>query len=207
MIQNKSLELSLFLSLPATFALLIASEEITSSLFGYGSFDIQSVKNSANALFYFALGLPAFAFIKVFSSFIFARQNTKVPFYFSVISVIINIIISLYFFNQIGFIIIPIATSISSWINSLLLLVYLINKNFFTFRIEIIFSFLKIIFTSIIASLFFYYLLNLSQKYLMYDSSFKLITILSLVIFTLIVYFLLSIITKAFKMSDIKLKY
>ena len=207
LIQNKSLELSLFLSLPATFALLIASEEITSSLFGYGSFDIQSVKNSANALFYFALGLPAFAFIKVFSSFIFARQNTKVPFYFSVISVIVNIIISLYFFNQIGFIIIPIATSVSSWINSILLLIYLTNKNFFTFRIEIIFSFLKIIFTSIIASLFFYYLLNLSQKYLMYDSSFKLITILSLVIFTLIVYFLLSIITKAFKMSDIKLKY
>ena len=207
LIQNKSLELSLFLSLPATFALLIASEEITSSLFGYGSFDIQSVKNSANALFYFALGLPAFAFIKVFSSFIFARQNTKVPFYFSVISVIINIIISLYFFNQIGFIIIPIATSVSSWINSILLLIYLTNKNFFTFRIEIIFSFLKIIFTSIIASLFFYYLLNLSQKYLMYDSSFKLITIVSLVIFTLIVYFLLSIITKAFKMSDIKLKY
>ena len=207
MIQNKSLELSLFLSLPATFALLIASEEITSALFGYGSFDVQSVKNSANALFYFALGLPAFAFIKVFSSFIFARQNTKVPFYFSVISVIINIIISLYFFNQIGFIIIPIATSVSSWINSILLLIYLTNKNFFTFRIEIIFSFLKIIFTSIIASLFFYYLLNLSQKYLMYDSSFKLITILSLVIFTLIVYFLLSIITKAFKMSDIKLKY
>ena len=207
LIQNKSLELSLFLSLPATFALLIASEEITSSLFGYGSFDIQSVKNSANALFYFALGLPAFAFIKVFSSFIFARQNTKVPFYFSVISVFINIIISLYFFNQIGFIIIPIATSVSSWINSILLLIYLTNKNFFTFRIEIIFSFLKIIFTSIIASLFFYHLLNLSQKYLMYDSSFKLITILSLVIFTLIVYFLLSIITKAFKMSDIKLKY
>ena len=207
LIQNKSLELSLFLSLPATFALLIASEEITSSLFGYGSFDTESVKNSANALFYFALGLPAFAFIKVFSSFIFARQNTKAPFYFSVISVIINIIISLYFFNQIGFIIIPIATSVSSWINSILLLIYLTNKNFFTFRIEIIFSFLKIIFTSIIASLFFYYLLNLSQKYLMYDSSFKLITILSLVIFTLIVYFLLSIITKAFKMSDIKLKY
>ena len=207
LIQNKSLELSLFLSLPATFALLIASEEITSSLFGYGSFDIQSVKNSANALFYFALGLPAFAFIKVFSSFIFARQNTKVPFYFSVISVIVNIIISLYFFNQIGFIIIPIATSVSSWINSILLLIYLTNKNFFTFRIEIIFSFLKIIFTSIIASLFFYYLLNLSQKYLLYDSSFKLIIIFSLVIFTLIVYFLLSIITKAFKISDIKLKY
>ena len=43
-IQNKSLELSLFLCLPATFALLISSEEITSALFGYGSFDYQSKK-------------------------------------------------------------------------------------------------------------------------------------------------------------------
>ena len=85
-IQNKALELSLFLSLPATIALLIASEEITSSLFGYGSFDDMSVKNSASALYYFALGLPAFSFIKIFSSFLFARNNTKIPFYFSVFS-------------------------------------------------------------------------------------------------------------------------
>ena len=37
LIQNKALELSLFLSIPAAIALLIASEEIISSLFGYGS--------------------------------------------------------------------------------------------------------------------------------------------------------------------------
>merc|ERR1712127_830312 len=67
-IQNKALELSLFLSIPATIALLVASEEIISSLFGYGSFDELSVKNSANALFYFAIGLPAFSLIKVFST-------------------------------------------------------------------------------------------------------------------------------------------
>ena len=69
LIQNKALELSLFLSIPATIALLIASEEIISSLFGYGSFDELSVKNSAKALFYFAIGLPAFSLIKVFSTF------------------------------------------------------------------------------------------------------------------------------------------
>ena len=207
LIQNKSLELSLFLSLPATLALLIASEEITSSLFGYGSFDILSVKNSADALFYFALGLPAFAFIKVFSSFIFARQNTKIPFYFSLISVISNIIISLYFFNKIGFIIIPIATSISSWLNSLLLLIYLINKNYFSLKIGIVVSFLRIVFVSSVASLLFYYLTNLTQEFLVYNSAYKLITILILVFITLIVYILISIITNAFKISDIKLKY
>ena len=53
-IQCKSLELCLFLSLPATAALLIASEEITSSLFGYGSFDFMSVTNS-QMLYFFLL--------------------------------------------------------------------------------------------------------------------------------------------------------
>ena len=69
LIQNKALELSLFLSIPAAIALLIASEEIISSLFGYGSFNEESAKNSAKALFYFGIGLPAFSLIKVFSTF------------------------------------------------------------------------------------------------------------------------------------------
>ena len=71
LIQNKALELSLFLSIPAALALLIASEEIISSLFGYGSFSELSVMNSAKALFYFAIGLPAFSLIKSFFSFFF----------------------------------------------------------------------------------------------------------------------------------------
>ena len=99
LIQNKALELSLFLSIPAAIALLIASEEIISSLFGYGSFDELSVANSAKALFYFSIGLPAFSLIKVFSAFFFARHNTKVPFYISLISVLLNVFISVAFFK------------------------------------------------------------------------------------------------------------
>jgi len=128
LIQNKALELSLFLSIPAAIALLIASEEIISSLFGYGSFEDESVKNSAKALFYFGLGLPAFSLIKVFSTFFFARHNTKIPFYISLASVLLNILISVIFFKVIGFIIIPIATTISSWLNAILLFVLLKKK-------------------------------------------------------------------------------
>ena len=69
LLQNKALELSMFLSLPASVALIVGSEQIISALFGYGSFDELSVTNSANALYYFGLGLPAFALIKVFSTF------------------------------------------------------------------------------------------------------------------------------------------
>jgi len=206
-IQNKALELSMFLSLPATLSLLIASEEITSSLFGYGSFDFVSVKNSATALFYFALGLPAFSFIKIFSNFLFARHNTKIPFYFSVFSVITNIIISVYFFSKIGFIIIPIATTISSWLNALILLIYLINKNYFSISLNFVQSFLKIILSASVASYIFYNLIILFGKNLTYDSEYKLITIIFLVIATFIIYILISLLTKAFKISDIKLKY
>ena len=59
----------MFLSLPAAVALIVGSEQIISALFGYGSFDELSVTNSAKALYYFGLGLPAFALIKVFSTF------------------------------------------------------------------------------------------------------------------------------------------
>ena len=206
-IQNKSLELSLFLSLPATFAILISSEEITSALFGYGSFDLLSVKNSANALFFFAIGLPAFALIKVFSSYIFARHNTKTPFIVSVYSVIINIFISLYFFKDIGFIIIPIATTISSWFNAIILFGYLIKKKYFTFDINLIFTLLKITFSSILTSILFYKLIKYFADLLVYESQYKLITITLLVIATFLIYMIISIFTKAFKISDINLKY
>ena len=143
LIQNKALELSLFLSIPAAIALLIASEQIVSALFGYGTFDEDGVKNSAKALFYFSLGLPAFSLIKVFSSFFFAHHNTKTPFYISLISVLLNIIISVFYFKSFGFIIIPIATSISSWFNSIVLFIFLKKKNLFNFNFLFINRFIE----------------------------------------------------------------
>ncbi len=207
LIQNKSLELSLFLSFPATIALLIGSEQIISALFGYGSFDEISVLNSSNALYYFAFGLPAFSLIKVFSSFFFANHNTKIPFYISLFSVILNIIISIYYFNKIGFIIIPIATSISSWFNSILLFIFLKNKNLFNFNKIFFISFFKIIFSSILMGILFKFLLIYFQDYLKFDQSLKSLYLILCVLLGLFFYFLVCYSIKAFKMSDIKLKY
>ena len=207
LIQKKSVELSLFLSLPAMLALLIASEEITSSLFGYGSFDILSVKNSSKALFFFAFGVPAFAFIKIFSAFLFARQDTKTPFYFSVISVLLNIIISVTFFGKIGFIIIPIATSISSWINVILLFLFLNSKNYFVLNNTMIFSSLKTLCASSVSIYSFYLILNEFSNLFAYNSDYKFLYMIFAVLLAIIIYLVTSILTKAFKLSDINLKY
>ena len=207
LIQNKALELSLFLSIPATIALVIGSEEIISALFGYGNFNKESVVNSSLALFYFALGLPAFALIKVFSSFLFANHNTKIPFYISLISVLLNILISIYYFNKIGFIIIPIATSISSWFNAIVLFIYLKNENLFYFKNNFILNLLKIIFASILMGLFFNFLLNFFENQLSFYYSFKSIYLILSALFALFFYIFICYFIKAFKISDIKINY
>jgi len=207
LIQNKALELSLFLSIPSTIALLLASEEIISALFGYGSFDEISVKNSSKALFYFAFGLPAFSLIKVFSSFYFARHNTKLPFYISLFSVLLNILISVIFFKKVGFIIIPIATTISSWVNSILLFIFLKKDNFFSFNLVFILRFFRILFSSVIMGIIIYYLIIFFKTNLAYDQSFKSVFLIGIVIVGLISYLLIAFLIKAFKISDINLKY
>ena len=207
LIQNKALELCLFLSIPAAVALFIASEQITSALFGYGSFDENGVKNSAKALFYFSLGLPAFSLIKVFSSFFFARNNTKIPFYISLTSVLLNILISVFYFKSIGFIIIPIATTISSWFNCVVLFIFLKKKNLFYFNSLFIGRFMKILAASFIMGLFFNYLIIFLDSKLAYEQNFKSVYLIASVLLALIFYLLIAFFIKAFKISDIKLKY
>ena len=207
LIQNKALELSLFLSLPASIALLIGSEEIISALFGYGQFNEDSVSNSAKALYYFSLGLPAFAMIKVFSNFFFANHDTKTPFYISLIAVLLNILISVYFFRSIGFIIIPIATTISSWFNSIMLFLFLQKRNLFSLNNIFIKRFFKIVFSSILMGLFFNYLMIIFYEQLSFEYPLKSVYLILSVILGLGFYLFTSYLIKAFQLEDIKLKY
>ena len=116
-------------------------------------------------------------------------------------------IISLIFFSQIGFIIIPIATTISSWFNGLILLVFVIKKNYFKFSSNFIKQITKIIFSNIIAIFIFYILINILGTYLDYENNYKFIFIILIVLLTFVSYIGFSIIIKAFKISDINLKY
>ena len=207
LIQNKALELSMFLSLPASVALFFGSEEIISALFGYGSFDKEAVFNSAKALYYFGLGLPAFVLIKVFSTFFFANNDTKTPFYISLVCVILNIVISVYYFKIIGFIIIPISTSISSWLNSIILFIYLKKNNLFRFNKSFSIRFLKIIMSSVAMGIFFEYLTYIFSNQLVYDYHFKSFYLILTVLLGLVFYLLISLIINAFNYKDLKLNY
>jgi len=205
-LQNRALELCLFLSVPAATALVLASEQIITSLFGYGSFNEESVTNTAAALTYFAFGVPAFSILKIFSNYFFARNDTKTPFYLSIVSVILNVLISVSFFNKIGFIIIPIATTISSWIN-VFLHYYLIKKrNLYTFDKTFFYKFPRMILSVVVMAIVLYLLLGFFSDKFEYNESWKFIYLFIIVIISLVSYFFISNFSGAFKFKDIKLK-
>ena len=145
--------------------------------------------------------------IKVFSNFFFANHDTKTPFYISLISVILNILISVYFFKSIGFIIIPIATTISSWFNLIVLFLFLRKKELFNFNNIFIGRLFKIIFSSVLMGLFFNYLIVLFSDQLSFENSLKSIYLILSVVLGLGFYLLVSYLIKAFQLEDIKLKY
>jgi len=206
-LQNRALELSLFLSVPAAAALVLASEQIITSLFGYGSFNNESVINTAIALTFFAFGVPAFSILKIFSNYFFARNDTKTPFYLSVLSVILNILISISFFNKFGFIIIPIATSISSWINVFLHFYFIRKRNLYNFDKTFIYKFPRMILSVVVMGIVLYLLLGFFSEKFDYNEDWKFIYLFIIVIISLISYFLISNFSGAFKFRDIKLKH
>ena len=115
--------------------------------------------------------------------------------------------ISIYYFSEIGFIIIPIATSISSWFNSILLFLFLKNRQLFSFNQIFFIKFIKIIFASILMGLFFNFLLNFFQNELAFNQSIKSLYLVLSVILGFLFYLSLCYFIKAFQINDIKLKY
>ncbi len=180
-IQSKSFELSLLLSLPASIGLVIASDEIVSALFGYGSFTYESAQLTALALKFFGFGVPAFALIKILSNFFFARNDTKTPFYISSFMVFLNIFLSLSLFNKYGFIIIPIATSISTWTGVLIYMIILNKKKSLLLQNYLIRNVIKIILITILMTFILLFALGFYSNYLDYTYKYKLIYLLLIV--------------------------
>jgi putative peptidoglycan lipid II flippase len=125
--QNRSLEFAMLLTVPAAVALAVVPDTIVSVLFERGVFTASDTDAVASALAIFALGLPAFVLIKVFSPAFFAREDTVTPMRYAGISLIANTLgsIGLFFlFREMGLMPhlgIAVATTLGGWLNAGLL--------------------------------------------------------------------------------------
>ncbi len=120
-LQNRSLEFAWGLTLPAAVGMMVMPGPMINIVYERGAFTSETTQLAAAALAAFAAGLPAFVLIKVFSPAYFAREDMKAPLWFSLIAVAVNVAVSLLLFSRYGHVAIAIATSVSGWVNFVLL--------------------------------------------------------------------------------------
>ncbi len=120
-LQNRSVEFTLFLTLPAAAALLVMSEPIVRLLFERGEFHASSTVVVGHILAIYGLGLPAFVLIKAFIPGFFAREDTRTPMIFAGISVAVNVSLALTLFPRLGASGIATAEIVAGWVNAVLL--------------------------------------------------------------------------------------
>ncbi|MDO9336736.1 MAG: murein biosynthesis integral membrane protein MurJ [Caulobacter sp.] len=114
---DQAVVFALAMTLPAAAALLAMPYFMIDALFTRGAFTTFDARMTAQALFHYGWGVPAFVLARVMNPIFFAREDTRSPMRFALISVGVNIVLGAILFFTIGFAGIAIATSAASWIN------------------------------------------------------------------------------------------
>ncbi len=117
---NRSLEYCLLLALPAALALFVVPDILIGTLFERGAFDAEDTAASSAVLMGYAVGLPAYIMIKLFSTVHWARQDTVTPVRISIIGTLCNIALSIVLIFQIGVAGISLATGVTAWLQLVL---------------------------------------------------------------------------------------
>ncbi|XVN41167.1 MAG: murein biosynthesis integral membrane protein MurJ [Rickettsia endosymbiont of Argas persicus] len=128
-VQNNAIRMGLFLSLPATFGIIVLSHPIINVIYERGAFTAQDTTNTAEAIAAFALGLPAFILAKILTPIFYANGDTKTPLKITLFSIIINTGMNLLLMDSLKHIGIAVGTSIAAWYNLGLLYSYTKKQN------------------------------------------------------------------------------
>jgi putative peptidoglycan lipid II flippase len=146
---NRAMEYCFLLALPAALALGVFAELIIGVLFERGAFDAAVTSVTAGVLTAYALGLPAYIAIKVFSTVHWAHKDTKTPVKIAVVATLVNIALSLVLIRYIGVAGIALATGVTGWLSFGMHMRALKGRDGFGFDRRFKVAFLKIIASSV----------------------------------------------------------
>ena len=109
-------EVALALTVPAAVALVVIPLPLVSVMFERGAFDAEDSAATALALAIYGVGLPAFVLQKVLQPIYFAREDTKTPFRYAVVAMIVNAVAAIGLGFAIGFAGAAIGTTLAGWV-------------------------------------------------------------------------------------------
>lgn len=129
--QNRAMESSLFLTIPAAVALFVVPLPLISTLFERGAFDATASYQTAMALTAYSAGLPAYVLVKVLAPAFFARKDTKTPVKIGMFALLLNVILNLALMGPFKHVGLALATAIAAWVNVVFLYLYLKKDGYF----------------------------------------------------------------------------
>ncbi len=119
---SSSLRLAACLTFPSTVGLIIFRKEIIQLLYQRGPFLASDTLQTSKVLLFYATALYAYSAIKILVPAFYALDDTRTPVRTSMISVGIKVVINFLLVLPLGFLGLPLATAIASWLNMTLLL-------------------------------------------------------------------------------------
>ena len=192
MLKN-SINLLLLIVIPAMFGFIILAMPIVTLIFERGAFSKNASYVTSIALFYYAIGILGYSLRDMLCRTFYALRDTKTVMFNGIMAVILNIISSISLFPFMGIAGLALGTSISSIVATLMLILKLKNK-IGDFEItQIIKTFFKVLFASILMGSSTYFIYNFIMKYNNSNTLSLLISIASSVLIYSILILLLKI--------------
>lgn len=119
------LRMILFIILPAMLGLILLRQPIVHLFFEHGSFTHDDTVVTATAVLCYAVGLWAFAGVRIIVSAFYSLQDTKTPAITAAVSVAANVVLSLIFMRILGAAGLALATALAAMLNGAILVTVL----------------------------------------------------------------------------------
>lgn len=155
---NKFLSITAIMAIPATVGMIFLNHEIIYIVYGRGEFTSEAVEFTSRIFIYYSLGLFLIVIREILSKAFYAMNNTKTPMVNSSIGLVINISLNLLLVKKMGAVGLALATSITSLVICILLILSIRNNfdrpNFRKFYISVV----KSVFSSFTMLIILHYL-------------------------------------------------
>jgi putative peptidoglycan lipid II flippase len=114
---DEAITFAMSLTVPCAAALIAMPFFLTNGLYTRGQFHTFDALQTARALQQYGWGVPAFVLQQLLNRGFFARQDTRTPMNFSIVTVVANVVAGVVLFHLVGVAGIAAATSLASWLN------------------------------------------------------------------------------------------
>jgi putative peptidoglycan lipid II flippase len=119
---RQSLRMLVFLTIPASVGLMVLRLPVVRLIYEHGEFGPSDTLGTADALFFYAIGLVAYNGVKVLAPAFYALGSPRAPVLGSALAVAVNLLAILVLHPRMGFTAVALATTLGAIGNMLLLL-------------------------------------------------------------------------------------